>query len=134
MAMDFDLDSFFEVENIISVIFNGVPLFPDPKEGTQTLRPTQGTQGLRDALVPPASTPSLTNMSASRATSIYSSGKITRNTSLPSSRTPQSGDHTPKQVRLGPMGPPPKSDKNPSIYADSSGQLLLAPGKFHLVL
>lgn len=146
MTMDFDLDYFFEVENIISTIFNGMPLFPGPNEGSQMLPPTQSVQDLQNALATPASTPSLTNKSASSGSSIYPLGDVARSVSRPSSPTPQSGDDTPKQVplrRLRPLRPlrplrtlrplAPESDKTPSIYTDSSGQIILAPGKLHIV-
>jgi hypothetical protein len=128
--MDFNLDSFFSVENVISAIFNGDPLFPDP-EGTQMLPPTRSSQGSQDAL---ASTPTLTSTSASSSTSIYSLGRIDRSESSPSSLSSQSGNDAHKQVRSNDMAPPPKLEKPPSVHTDNLSQLLLAPGKLHLVL
>jgi hypothetical protein len=125
--MDFDLDSFFEVENIISAIFNGGPLFPDPG-GAQILPATRTTQSSQDTTVTPTFTPTPV---ASYAPT-YSLGKITTS---PSSLSPQSGDDAPKQVRSKDDAPRPEIvEKTPSVYTDSLGQLFLAPGKLHLVL
>jgi hypothetical protein len=131
--MDFDLESFFSVENVISAIFNGDPLYPDPEE-TQTLPPTRSLQGSQDASAAPISTPTLTSTAASSSTSIYSLGRIDRSGSSPSSLSSQSGIDAHKQVRSNDMAPPPKLDKTPSANADNLSQLLLAPGKLHLVL
>jgi hypothetical protein len=121
-TMDFDIGSFFEVENIISAIFNGVPLFPDQK-AAQMLPPMRSAQGSPDESVSSAFTPTLTSTSTS------SLGKTISNES-PLSLSTRVGD---KQVRSDMPPPPlPKSDKPPSLYMDSAGQLLLAPGELHL--
>jgi hypothetical protein len=131
IIMDFDLDSFISVENIINTIFNGVPLFPDPK-GTEMLPPTR-SQGSQDASVTLTPTPTLTSTATSCSTSIYSLGRIHRSESSPSSLSTQSGDDAHKQVRSEDVRPP-QLDKAPSAFTDNSIQLLLAPGKLHLVL
>jgi hypothetical protein len=133
--MDFDLDSFFEVENIISAIFNGGPLFPDP-QGAEMLPPTRTAQSSQDTTDTPTFTPKITPKITPTPipsyTPTYSLGKITTS---PSSLSPQSGDDAPKQVRSKDVAPrPEKMEKPPSVYTDSSGQLFLAPGKLHLVL
>ena len=129
-TMDFDLGSFFEVENIISAIFNGVPLFPDHKGAQVLLPPVKSAQGSPHESVSSAFTTTLTSTSTS------SLGTTIRSESPPLSLSTQSGDDAFKQVRSAdmPPPPPPKLDKTPSIYTDSSGQLLLAPGKLHLAL
>jgi hypothetical protein len=134
--MDVNLDGFFELENIISAIFNGAPLAPD-LEGNRTLPPTRTAQGSH---VPPSATPTLTSTSTSSSTSTSTStstdslGMIVRSESSPSSLSTQSGDDAHKQVRSREMAPPLKSGKPPAVYTDSSGQLHLALGKLHLVL
>ena len=129
--MDFDIDSFFEVENIISAIFNGGPLFPDP-EGAQMLPPTRTTQSSKDTTGTPTFTPTIIPTPIPSYTPTYSLEKITTS---PSSLSPQSGDDAPKQVRSKDVAPrPEKMEKTPSVYTDSLGQLFLAPGKLHFVL
>jgi hypothetical protein len=127
--MDFNLDGFFSVENIISAIFNGVPLFPDP-QGTQMLPPTQSSQGSQDVLVTLPPTPIPTSTSTLNYTSIYYPAKIDRSESSPSLST-QSGDDAHNQARPEDTAPPPKLDKTSSVYTDNSSLLLLAPGKLH---
>jgi len=129
--MDSDLDSFFEVENIISAIFNGGPLFPDP-QGVQMLPPTQTTQSSQDTTDTPAFTTAITPTSTASYTPTYSFGKITTS---PSSLSPPSGDEASKQVCSKDVAPRPKKmERTQSVYTDSLGQIFLAPGKLHLVL
>ena len=126
-TMDFDTGSFFEVENIISAIFNGVPLFPGHK-AAQMLPPIRSPQSSPDESVSSVFTPTLTS------TSTLSLGK-TISSESPLSLLTQVGDDADKQVRSDMLPPPlPKLDKPPSLYIDSAGQLLLAPGELHLVL
>jgi hypothetical protein len=129
--MDFNLDGFFSVENIISSIFNGAPLFPDPQE-TQMLPPTLSSQGSQDVLVtlPSASSAPTPTTSTLNSTSKYYPGKIDRSGSSPSLST-RSGDDAHKQARSEDTAPPPKLDKTSSAYTDNPSLLLLAPGKLH---
>jgi hypothetical protein len=128
--MDFNLDGFFSVENIISAIFNGAPLVPDP-QGTQMLAPTQSSQGSQDVVVTLPSTTTPTSTSTLNSTSICSPGKRDRSGSSPPSLSTQSGDDAHKQARPGDTAPPPKLDETSSVYTDDSCLLLLPPGKLH---
>jgi hypothetical protein len=127
--MDFNLDGFFSVENIISSIFNGAPLFPDPQE-TQMPPPTLSSQGSQDVLgtLPSAPTPTTSTLNS---TSKYYPGKIDRSGSSPPPLSTQSGDDAHKQARPEDTAPPPKLDKTSSAYTDNPSLLLLAPGKLH---
>lgn len=129
--MDFDFDSFFEAENAINAIFNGVPMFPDPK-GAQILPPRRSGQGSQNT---PKLSPGPTSTSIPSSISIYSLGKSTRSESSPSSLSAQSVDEMHTHVRSEDRPPsPPNLNKAPSVYTDSSGQLHLAPGKLHVLL
>jgi hypothetical protein len=126
--MDFDFDSFYEVEKAINAIFNGAPLFPDPK-GAQMLPPIWSGQGSQNT---PTLTPTPTPTSTSSSIPKYPLGKTIRSESSPSLPA-QSVDDAHKHVRSEDRTPLPKLNKTPSVYTDNSGQLYLAPGKLHAV-
>jgi hypothetical protein len=108
--MDFNFDSFSDVEGIINAIFN--PALPDPN-GLQL----PSAQGLQSQ--------STTSPSAS------ASAGIAEGESPLSSLSPPVGNDADGQISLPDIGPKGEgeADSNPKVDTDRLG--ILAPGKLH---
>ena len=136
--MDFDLDSFFDVENVINAIFNGVPQITDykgPPKPLLTRRPQPSLGASVTSTFPSTSTSSSIPSSAS----IYSPGRTGgseyHQPSLSAQTSNDADKHACSENALCHPPPPlpflPELGDTPSVYVDSSKTVLLAPGKFH---
>lgn len=141
--MDFDLDSFFDVENVINAIFNGVPEVTDHKPPKKPpLRRSQTSLGPSSTSGTSTFPPIVRSASIPGSTPIYSLGRIVESGYHPSLSNQLNDVY--KQARPEahnmPCPPPPlpvlspELDHTPSVYVDSSKTVVLTPGKLRLTL
>lgn len=129
--MDFDYDGFFEVENIINAIFNGVPVLTE-KEGEVPI--AQGYAAPTAVTLPFAtSLPSASLLPASSSSTSLRAMLGGESSPWPSASTLRSGDGDAQTRQPGKAPPGAKSVENPNpppnLSTDIGRHLLLAPGK-----
>lgn len=134
--MDFDLDSFFDVENVINAIFNGVPEVTDHKPPKKPpLRRSQTSLGPSSTSGTSTFPPIVRSASIPGSTPIHSLGRIVESGYYPSLSNQLNEVY--KQARPEahnmPCPPPPlpvlspELDHTPSVYVDSSKKVVLTP-------
>ncbi len=133
--MDFDYDGFFEVENIINAIFNGVPPLAEKDGEVSSAQGYSATTGvtlpLAASLPSAALSPSAPLLPPAPSSTSLRSIVGVEPSSWSSASTLPSGDGDAQTRQSGKAPPSARSVENPNppnLYTDIGRHLLLAPG------